>query len=331
MKYNRHQADGSAPEIASSIMIHRSCALALAVVCLLIRSLGAQAPQPGPRAPRAAAPASATAEFQPLIERTFTARSARRVDILAGNYAPDGGPFFDLAPLRHDAWAAYRAGLEEQFGRFASLTLVPGRDLKASRAGTIAWTAVTVRGSGSRRDGAPVAFEARHTAVWSRQKGEWRIVHEHFSVPTPLAAGVPEPTAAAPGEEEAVRAVFREYEEAFNAGDADRLAALWDELGDVSSLATGGITTGREEVRKLWMQSIARRAQQKTPTTLAVRVAAVRFLTPTIALADGSFEYRAGQAAAAEERYSSVVVKTRDGWKIGSARVAPVQSPPSAR
>jgi len=286
----------------------------------------ATAAQPKPPAKRPAgqrAPASAVAEFQALIDRTFTARSARRADILAGNYSPEGGPFFDLSPARHDTWTAYRAGLDEQFGRFASLSLTPGRDLKASRSGTMAWTAVTVRGTGTRRDGSEVTFDARHTAVWSRQAGEWRMVHEHFSVPSPSSAGVSETATHTPEDEEAVKGIFRAYEEAWNAGAADRLAALWDEQGDAAALASGAITTGREAVQKLWTQSFARRAQQKTPTTLAVRLTAVRFLTPTTALADGTFDYRAGTAAGAAERYTSVIIKTPDGWRIASTRVAP--------
>jgi uncharacterized protein (TIGR02246 family) len=149
-------------------------------------------------------------------------------------------------------------------------------------------------------------------------------VHEHFSVPAPSSAGVPEVVPPATAEDrEAVQAIFRAYEEAWNAGAADRLAALWDEQGDAAALASGAITTGRDAVQKLWTQSFSRRAQQKTPTTLTVRVTAVRFLTSALALVDGTFEYRAGSAAGADERYTSVILKTRDGWKIASTRVAP--------
>lgn len=279
-----------------------------------------------PAARKPAAPASAVTEFQPIVERLFAARSTRRLEIIMGNYAAAGGPFFDVAPARYDSWESYRAGLEAQFGRFASLTFTPGRDLKASRAGSLAWTAVSVRAGGTRRDGVPVNLEARHSAVWSRDTGEWTIVHEHLSVPSPASAGVPEPTpTATTGDQEAVKDVFKAYEEAWNAGTAERLAALWDEQGDAAALASGAITTGRAAVQQLWEQSFSRRGQQKTPTTLTVRVSTVRFLSATHALVDGVFEYRAGPAAAAQERFTSVIGKTRDGWKIASTRVSPAK------
>ncbi|HMH44847.1 MAG TPA: nuclear transport factor 2 family protein [Pyrinomonadaceae bacterium] len=37
--------------------------------------------------------------------------------------------------------------------------------------------------SAKQKDGTPVEFDGRHTAVWEKRERQWLIIHEHVSKP----------------------------------------------------------------------------------------------------------------------------------------------------
>ena len=80
-------------------------------------------------------------------------------------------------------WEAYDAALEPIRTQMASVgdsvELLPG-DVRAYREGEVGWVAdqPTLK-VGS------VASLCRHTSVFAREEGEWRIVQHHFSIGVP--------------------------------------------------------------------------------------------------------------------------------------------------
>lgn len=66
--------------------------------------------------------------------------------------------------------------------------LTPGEDLRVTLQGDIAWTTLSLSGSGETRDGSPIDLpEARVTLIFERQDdGNWLIVHEHGSAAIPF-------------------------------------------------------------------------------------------------------------------------------------------------
>jgi len=80
-------------------------------------------------------------EFKTLIEGYYTAWSSLNLDKAARYYAKDADLiFYDIAPLKYNDWAEYRAGVQKGFfDVIPSGKLTPNlNDLKVTRRGNIA-------------------------------------------------------------------------------------------------------------------------------------------------------------------------------------------------
>ncbi len=58
-------------------------------------------------------------------------------------------------------------------------------------------------------------------------------------------------------DEFAIRKLWKDYETAYNSGDAPALAQLWDEEGDLFSLS-GGIFRGRTEIAAFFAKALSK-------------------------------------------------------------------------
>jgi uncharacterized protein (TIGR02246 family) len=137
---------------------------------------------------RAAAKSAPDDEFKALIEGYYTAWSTLKLDNAAKYYAKDADLiFYDIAPLKYNDWAEYRAGVQKAFiDVISSGKLTPNlNDLRVTRRGNIAWTTLTFHLSATPKAGGSMELDARHTAIWEKRDGKWLIVHEHISVPLP--------------------------------------------------------------------------------------------------------------------------------------------------
>ena len=135
--------------------------------------------------PKKAAP---DAEFKALIEAYYTAWSTLDPENAAKYYAKDADLiFYDIAPMKYNGWAEYKAGVMTAFfNTVSSGKLVPNiNDLKVTRRGNIAWTTLTFHLSAKPKAGGSMELDARHTAIWEKRGGHWLIVHEHISAPLP--------------------------------------------------------------------------------------------------------------------------------------------------
>ena len=60
-------------------------------------------------------------------------------------------------------------------------------DLRVHIRGAVAWSTVSIRGSGQMHDGTPISMsEARVTLIFEKRGSEWLIVHEHGSSALPI-------------------------------------------------------------------------------------------------------------------------------------------------
>ncbi len=134
---------------------------------------------------RAQQRASDDATFRRLIEGYCAAWSSGNAEAPARFYAKDNGlVFYDLAPFAYHGWKEYHDGVQrELFANMASGSLLPGRDLKVTRRGTLAWTTVSMHFSEKTRDGKTMETQVRYTGIWEKRGTNWLLVHEHLSTP----------------------------------------------------------------------------------------------------------------------------------------------------
>jgi ketosteroid isomerase-like protein len=125
--------------------------------------------------------------FAQIINEYYAAWNSGDLDKAAVYYAK--APefvFYDVAPMKYQGWSEYRAGVEKIFfANYTSVKLEPYDDLKITRRGTVVWTTLTFKLSGTAKDGKMLNLDCRHTAIWEKQNGKWLIVHEHVSTPLP--------------------------------------------------------------------------------------------------------------------------------------------------
>ncbi len=90
----------------------------------------------------------------------------------------------------HDGFSSW-APAEAYYRKFMSLPKVwrldANDDLRVQVRNDIAWSTVSLRGSGEMADGTPIAMpEARVTLIFEKREDQWLIVHEHGSSALPF-------------------------------------------------------------------------------------------------------------------------------------------------
>jgi ketosteroid isomerase-like protein len=100
-------------------------------------------------------------------------------------YAPDADlTYFDLAPLKYNNWAEYRAGAQKGlFEPNSSLKAKMNDDLRVHSSGKFAWATFTFGADITSKQGATTHLDARWTMVFEKRAKGWIVVHEHVSAP----------------------------------------------------------------------------------------------------------------------------------------------------
>ena len=124
----------------------------------------------------------------------------------------------------------------------------------------------------------------------------------------PMRAQAP---AAASVEESRVAAVIQNYVTARNGRDPKAIEALF--TADADQYTTGGEwRRGRDHV----IPGTARSSNQN-PGIRSIAIAAVRFITPDVAIADGTYTIAGSDVL----RWTTIVLKReRDEWRIAAIR-----------
>jgi uncharacterized protein (TIGR02246 family) len=116
---------------------------------------------------------------------------------------------------------------------------------------------------------------------------------------------------AQPADEAAVRELIRQYVNARELRDPKAIEALFTADADQHT-TSGEWRRGRDRVVPGTLQASAR-----NPGTRTIRVEAVRFLTPDVAIADGPY----GIAGTGQSTWTTIVVEREAGaWRIAAIR-----------
>jgi uncharacterized protein (TIGR02246 family) len=128
----------------------------------------------------------------------------------------------------------------------------------------------------------------------------------------------PQPATAVSADESTIRSGTKEYEKAFNAGDAKALAAMF--APDAELVDERGKTfKGREQIEGEFAAIFA----QQPGAKLQIHCDAVKFLSPEVAIETGtaSGETKDGTTSAGT-KYSSILVKVDGKWLISNVNEA---------
>jgi PhnB protein len=125
--------------------------------------------------------ATAEAQIRALIDDWAKAMRAKDIDAVMSHYAADSVTF-DLAPPLISTSANVK-GLEAWFSNWQGPLGYEVRDLNIRAGGDVAFCHSLNRLSGTSTDGEKVEVWFRLTLGFRKIGGEWRIAHQHESVP----------------------------------------------------------------------------------------------------------------------------------------------------
>jgi PhnB protein len=120
-------------------------------------------------------------EIRALIDDWATAIRAKDLDAVVSRYAADSVTF-DLAPPLVST-GADAEGLQAWFSTWRGPLGYEIRDLNITVGGDAAFAHSLNRLSGTKTDGEKADVWFRQTLCFRRSGGEWRIAHQHESVP----------------------------------------------------------------------------------------------------------------------------------------------------
>lgn len=142
---------------------------------------------------------------------------------------------------------------------------------------------------------------------------------------TPPAPTAKKNAASQQADEAAIRKNVESYVAAFNKGDAKAMADHWSENGVSASHTNGEWITGREAVQSAFQITFEERGE----ALLDVSVESIRFVTPDVAVEDGTATVlRAGELPD-RSAYTAIHVKKGGKWLIDSIQENDLPEPPS--
>ena len=117
------------------------------------------------------------------------------------------------------------------------------------------------------------------------------------------------------GDEQAIRAAAKAYQDALGRGDAKALADLWTPDGDIVD-EHGNVLKGRETA------ALVTRTDAAGPRpAIRIRDTNVRFVTGDVAIEDGSVEVVVpGIARPLQGRFTATWTRQNGGWKLAALR-----------
>jgi len=128
-------------------------------------------------------------QIRQLFDGWARAFEAKDLDGVMAMYAPNITAFDIVPPLQFRGADNYRKDYSQFFSQFSGPihVEVPGMQVEVS--GDTAFAYGLERIAGKTTNGAPVDMWLRYTEGLKRIDGQWRVVHEHISVPVDMATG----------------------------------------------------------------------------------------------------------------------------------------------
>lgn len=129
------------------------------------------------------------AEVHQRIDDLLTAVRAMDLTGVMALYAPEMVSFDMGPPLRAVGAAAKQHNWVELFALYQSPLGYEIHDLTLTVGDDVAFAYSLNHSSGTLRDGRRSDLWLRWTSCWRKRDGEWRIVHDHVSVPIDFVHG----------------------------------------------------------------------------------------------------------------------------------------------
>jgi ketosteroid isomerase-like protein len=125
-------------------------------------------------------------EIRAVILKAMQNWSALDADANQACYtSSDGAVFFDFTPMQYIGWETYKSEIKKVQESIQKFKIALNDDLTVHVAGQLAWATATWKMDFLYHNGKTRHLAGRLTEVLKKQKGKWKIVHEHASVPTP--------------------------------------------------------------------------------------------------------------------------------------------------
>ena len=120
-----------------------------------------------------------------LMQKIMDAWSSLDASKPAAYYSKNAdNVYFDIAPLKYQAWDQYQKGAAQVLALYSSLKLTVENDARVHREGNLTWATATFHLDGIHKDtNVKDDMDGRWTVVWKKEGGKWLIVHEHVSMP----------------------------------------------------------------------------------------------------------------------------------------------------
>lgn len=124
-------------------------------------------------------------ELRALVPKIVASWETMDFSKIEPYYAADADlTYFDLAPLKYNNWAEYRAGAQKGlFEPNSSLKAKMNDDLRVHSSGKFAWATFTFGADITSKQGATTHLDARWTMILEKRAKGWIVVHEHVSAP----------------------------------------------------------------------------------------------------------------------------------------------------
>ncbi len=123
-------------------------------------------------------------------------------------------------------------------------------------------------------------------------------------------------------DEQAIRKIVRDVEEAFNQHDADALTAFFSTNGEIISIG-GEVSQGTKEISKIFKNVFERSPEAK----MTIQIESIRVLGKAVAIEEGTTRIVHAPGEAEEvARYAVVYSKEENAWKMISARDLPTEA-----
>lgn len=125
-------------------------------------------------------------EVRSTILKAMENWSRLEADANEAYYTPsEKAVFFDFTPMQYVGWETYKNEIKKVQESIKEFKIILNDDLTVHVAGEVAWATATWKMDFKFKDGTTRHLEGRLTEVLEKQKGTWKIVHEHASVPAP--------------------------------------------------------------------------------------------------------------------------------------------------
>ena len=124
-------------------------------------------------------------ELRALVAKIVASWETFDLSKIEPYYAADADlAYFDLAPLKYNNWAEYRATVPKVlFEPNSSIKLKVNDDLRVHSHGSFAWATFTFGADITPKQGSTSHLDGRWTMILEKRAKGWIVVHEHVSAP----------------------------------------------------------------------------------------------------------------------------------------------------